>query len=169
MFGFNVIFEIVGIFSVWFVFTVSTLPIRWMAVLAVNLEHLGCNNIYKQQSQHMVDKMYIYSDTYKLSTVYYVLIVNRMVSSHVHSQCIPRGYIFTAFRTIVAPRNYMIWFNVVFHVSSMRWRIATVCAMPFPHDWVTSLVRINFVHLGRNNIYNKYIIYLIFIQCYMPR
>jgi len=99
VFGFNVIFEIVGIFSVRFVFAVSTLPIRWMAVLAVNLEHLGCNNIYKQQSQHMVDK---------LSIVYYVLIANGMVSSHVHSQCIPRGYIFTAFRTIVAPRNHMI-------------------------------------------------------------
>ena len=73
MFGFNMIFEIVGIFSVGFVFAVSRLPIRWMAVLAVNLEHLGCNNIYKQQSQHMVDKMYIFIQThtnYPLFTMY---------------------------------------------------------------------------------------------------
>ena len=75
-----------------------------MAVLAVNLEHLGCNNIYKQQSQRMVDKMYIFIQTH----IKYPLCTNGMVSRHVHSQCIPRGYIFTAFRTIVAPRNYMI-------------------------------------------------------------
>ena len=44
-----------------------------MAVLAVNLEHLGCNNIYKQQSQRMMDKMYVFiqnSDTYQISTMY---------------------------------------------------------------------------------------------------